>query len=209
MTRTRMAVRVLAVTGAAAVSLWLGRQAWLLWTGEPFPVADPAATAQQLDESTQETYDALGLPEARLDTEWSGTGRAAEEGECYYRGLSHFGDQISDAAPPSVPGVVVVRTEWALKGVTAQAGQAALRRARGTLEERGWHVTTYKTLGGDIDLAATPPEGGATVRLAADPGDRLEVSARSECTRVPKGTPIDDAGEVPLPPQQLPLRLRG
>ncbi|WP_225837096.1 hypothetical protein [Streptomyces sp. NK08204] len=206
--RARRAVVALALAGATAVSVWLGQQAWSLWEGTPFPVTDPAATAQRLDEDTQQAYDALGLPDARLDTEWSDSGRTAEEGSCSYRGLNHLEDQLSDS-PPSVPGVVVVRTVWALKGVPAQTGQAALRRARSALRRKGWHVTTYTAADKDIDLSATPPDGGATVRLVTYPRDRLEVSASADCARVPQGTAVDETGEVPLPPQQLPWQLSG
>ncbi|MFF3915196.1 hypothetical protein ACFYZB_17165 [Streptomyces sp. NPDC001852] len=195
------------LAGTAVLSVGLVRIGQRVWEGTPFPVADPAVTAQRLDRHTWQAYDALDLPQATLDTEWGG-GREAEAYGCEYRGLSHLGDELSDS-PPNVPGVVSVSTEWALKGVTEDAGQAALRRARGALRRQGWRVTTYTSLDHSISLSATPPHSDATVRLDTYPRGRLAVSASAGCVRCPKGTPVDATGDVTLPPQQLPVGLRG
>ncbi|WP_190012858.1 hypothetical protein [Streptomyces lucensis] len=194
----------LAVTALAAVGLWLK---WA-WEGDSFPVADPAVTADRLDGRAGEVYDALGLPDAHLDREWPGSGVEAEE-DCYWTsGLSHLGDQLSDS-PPHVKGVVTVRTEWALKGITAEAGQSALRRARTRLERQGWDATTSTAAGKVVSLEATPPGGGATVHVRTYPRGRLEVFATAGCTRLPEGVTTDTLGRVDLPPQRLPGRLRG
>ncbi|MFF5535036.1 hypothetical protein ACFY71_21550 [Streptomyces cinerochromogenes] len=183
--RRRRAV-LLTVSGTVVVALFLGWRTGLFVEGSSYPVADPAGTARRLDQRTQEVRDALGLPHAELDTDWPGAGRKVEE-DCPYTGLSHFFDQLHDT-PPTMPGVVVVSTEWALKGVTAEAGQSALRRARATLAERGWRITTDTSVDRSITLTATPPDGGATLHIATYPYDRLAVSAASECVRASQGS---------------------
>ncbi|AOR32459.1 hypothetical protein BFF78_16540 [Streptomyces fodineus] len=207
-TRRTPAVVAVALAGTAVLGVGLARFGLRIWEGTPFPVADPAVTAQRLDQRTVQAYDALDLPQAKLDTEWTGGGRTAQAYGCEYRGLSHLGDQLSDS-PPNVPGVVTVSTEWALKGVTEDAGQAALRRARAALRRQGWRVTTYTSRNHSISLEATPPHSDARVGLDTYPGGRLALSASAGCLRYPKGTPVDESGDVPLPPQRLPGRLRG
>jgi hypothetical protein len=58
-----------------------------LWTGEPYPVANPATTATRLNGYTQNVYDALHLPNAQLAP---GSGLEANSYGCSYQGLSHL-----------------------------------------------------------------------------------------------------------------------
>lgn len=57
--------------------------------------------------------------------------------------FSNLSKQLSDS-PPSVPGVVDVDSEWALKGVSLVKAKAALQRAKGELVRQGWKVTSYE-----------------------------------------------------------------
>ncbi|WP_327315566.1 hypothetical protein [Streptomyces sp. NBC_01235] len=182
------------------------------WDGEPYPVADPAATATRLDGLTQTVYEALALPGAALDPDWRGTLKAEEYG-CHYRGLSHWEEQLSDS-PPSVPGVVNVSAEWTLTGVSEERATAAMRRARTELTRQGWQGTDHENAAGRlITLQLEPADTYETpvpvsVWVTALPGDRLEVSAYAECARYPEGTPLDAVDRPSLPHQLAPAPLR-
>ncbi|MFF4657504.1 hypothetical protein [Streptomyces sp. NPDC001381] len=194
---------VLAVAGAVG----LARCAERLWEGDPYPVEDPSVTALRLDGHTQSVYDALALPDAELDPDWPGEGQQADS-SCTYRGLKHFPGQLNDT-PPSMPGVVSVSSEWALKGVPSGQAMTALRRARKQLTERGWKVTTYESVNHAIQLRLQPPDSDDTVWVATYPRGRLEVAAYAECARYPSGTPMNDGGEPDLPAPGAPAQLRG
>ncbi|NVK80071.1 hypothetical protein [Streptomyces morookaense] len=192
------------VSGMVAGAWWCAR----LWAGAPYPVADPAATARQVDSRTQVVYDVLGLPRAELDTTWPGRGLDADGSSCYRRGLRHWGDQLSDS-PPSEPHTVMIYDTWALKGVSPAQAESALERARHALTQRGWTVTAYEHSRQRLRLTLTPPRTDITVRLEAYPGDRLQVAAHADCTRYPSHTPLGNR-DVPLvPPQHAPAQLRG
>ncbi|MFB7594136.1 hypothetical protein [Streptomyces sp. NPDC056160] len=191
---------------AAALSLGAGVTARQWWDGESYPVADPSVTADRLDARTREVYAALGLPEAALDDQWLRQGRRTGA-DCPYTGLSHLADQLKDT-PVSVPGVITVSSEWALKDVTHRAGQAALRRARTELRRQDWKVTASTAVNGDVSLLATPPGSDASVYVRTYPHDRLAVSASSGCARVPEGRSVGERGALDLPPQRLPDGLR-
>ncbi|MFI2369357.1 hypothetical protein [Streptomyces sp. NPDC018833] len=194
---------VLVVAVAVGLAQWAER----LWEGDPYPVEDPSATALRLDGHTQSLYDALGLPDAELDPDWPGGGQEASS-SCNYRGLKHFSKQLNDT-PPSMPGVVKVSSEWALKGVSWGQAQTALRRAREQLTEHGWKVTTYESVNHAIQLRTQPPGTDDTVWVEAYPRDRLGVVAYSECARYPSGTPMNGWNEPELPAQGAPTQLRG
>ncbi|MEU1176609.1 hypothetical protein ABZ464_02990 [Streptomyces sp. NPDC005820] len=180
-----------------------------VWEGEPYPVADPAATAARLDDETQTVYDALALTGAELEAERSG-GLVAYNDSCQYRGLSHWADQLNDT-PPLVPDVVNVSAEWRLKGVSDEEAAAALRRARAELVRRGWEVTRYENAAPRRTLRVTPDgSDGVPVSLRVDalPGDRLLVGAYADCARYPDGTPLDAQDRPRLPDQAAPAQLR-
>lgn len=202
----RRAVRTLAAVGLAlgAVTVaWWFRQ---LWEGDPYPVADPAATARQLDQRTQAVYDALDLPQAQLATDWPG-GLKASGGACPYRGLRHWREQLSDS-PPSEPRVVSVRGEWVLTGVSRTQAESALERVRRVMTRQGWNVTTYERSLQRLQLGLTPPGAANSIAVEAYDGDRLQVVAYAECARYPSGTPLGGAEEPLLPAQGAPAQLR-
>ncbi|MGP4086058.1 hypothetical protein [Streptomyces sp. KR55] len=175
--------------------------------GEPYPVADPAVTASRLDDHTQAVYDALDLPDAELDTDWPGNGSEADGYGCYYRGLSHLSEQLSDS-PPSVPGVVNVKNKWALKRVSHTQAVSALQRARKEPTRRGWEVTAYENSRHWLRLSLKPSDTDDAVSIVAYPRDRLQVTAYADCARYPQGTPLNDLDQPDLPPQVAPVQLR-
>ncbi|MFK0022523.1 hypothetical protein [Streptomyces sp. NPDC090798] len=211
----RKAISVLAAVLASVVAC--GGVVWLaqgvapgldrFLEGDPYPVADPAATAQRLDGHTQRVYDALRLFDVELVDNWPGGGVEADGSSCYYRGFSNLSKQLSDS-PPSVPGVVDVDSEWALKGVSPAQAKAALRHAKGELVRQGWKVTSYEESKFWNELSMRPPGTDDTVSVEAYPGDRLGVRAYAECARYPSGTPMGAYGDPELPSQQAPLQLR-
>ncbi|BBC33808.1 hypothetical protein SGFS_051020 [Streptomyces graminofaciens] len=176
-----------------------------IWSGAPYPVADPAATAQRLDRHTQAVYDVLGLPNAELK---SGYGNDGNGYGCHYRGLRNLFKQLP-STPPSVPGVVDVSNEWAVKGNSTAEVQAALRRARKALNAQGWQVTRYSRIKDMIDLVVRPPGSVDSVRISTYPRGLLTVSAYAACARYPSGTLLDDLGMPKLPAQRAPTQLRG
>ncbi|MGW1759774.1 hypothetical protein [Streptomyces mirabilis] len=209
--RRRKAINVFAAALALVVAcggvVWVAQGLDRFLEGDPYPVADPAATAQRLDSHTQHVYDALRLFDAELADNWPGGGVEADGSGCYYRGFSNLSKQLSDS-PPSVPGVVDVDSEWALKEVSPTQAKAALRRAKGELVRQGWKVTSYEERKFRNELSVRPPGTDDTVSVEAYPGDRLMVRAYAECARYPSGTPMGAYGDPELPSQQAPLQLR-
>lgn len=197
---------VLALAGTVVGMVGFARSFERLWEGDPYPVANPAATAQRLDGHTQAVYDALGLPHAQLDPDWPGGG--SEVDGCYYRGLKHWSEQLSDS-PPSLPHVVGVSNEWALKRVSRDQAVSALRRVRKELTRQGWKVTAYENSRAWLSLTLTLPDTDDTVSIQTYPRDRLQVSAYADCARYPSGTPVNDLHEPELPAQGAPVQLRG
>ncbi|PSJ25293.1 hypothetical protein B7P34_28950 [Streptosporangium nondiastaticum] len=178
-----------------------------VWRGTPYPVADPAATARRLDGRTQALYDALGLTRAELDDDGPGDGLATGKSSCDRRGLRDLPKNISDS-PPSEPGVTTVRDEWTLKGVPRAEAGPALERAGQRLTRQGWKVTRYEHSDLRLWLFLKHPDTGDTVGVEELPGDRLGITARSECARIPSGTPMNLAEEPLLPAQRAPVQLR-
>ncbi|WBO65375.1 hypothetical protein [Streptomyces camelliae] len=175
-----------------------------LWDGEPYPVADPVATATRLDGYTQAVYDALDLPDAELEP---GGSPEADGYGCSYRGLRHLDEELSDS-PGSPPGVVDVSSGWALKGVSRAEAVSAMQRARAELTRQGWKVAGYENSRSWLRLSLKPVNGEDTVSVEAYPGDRLQVAAYAECARYPSGTQMNELGEPVLPPQVAPVQLR-
>ncbi|WP_329527146.1 hypothetical protein [Streptomyces sp. NBC_01462] len=209
--RRHKAINVLAAVLASVVAcggvVWVARGLDRFLEGDPYPVADPAGTAQRLDGHTQHVYDALRLFDVELVDNWPGGGVEADGSSCYYRGFSNLSKQLSDS-PPSVPGVVDVDSEWALKGVSPVEAKAALQRAKGELVRQGWKVTSYEESKFRNELSMRPPGTDDSVSVEAYPGDRLAVRAYAECARYPSGTPMGAYGDPELPSQQSPHQLR-
>ncbi|MFB7470033.1 hypothetical protein [Kitasatospora sp. NPDC056184] len=190
-----------------------GLKAIDLWRGETFPVADPVAVAQRLDAQTQTIYDALQLPQARLDPDWPGGGIEATIDNCHPRGLGNLSSVLSDS-PPNEPGTAAVNESWALEGVPATVAAEAMARAERTLTAAGWKAVSYAGAeAGDASLKLTPPaaDDGVVVRagVVAFPSGALEVYATTECLRYPDGTEADREGRPYVPGRpDAPSQLR-
>ncbi|MFF4421463.1 hypothetical protein ACFY04_11860 [Streptomyces sp. NPDC001549] len=196
---------------AAVVGGTVGFARWFapIWDGTPYPVADPAATARELEGHTQSAYTALGLPRAEL-ADWPGAGLVAEGDDCHLRGMRHW-SQRGIAYPPEAPGVVTVSDTWGLRGVPRAEAEPALERVRKALTQQGWKVTDYENSPHlpQAGLRLELPGAGRTISLTTYPGDRLEVSAHADCARYPPGTPLDGNGDPRLPAPSAPTELRG
>lgn len=203
------AVLALALTASAAGVVVAGRWLNRAWNGTPFPVADPAATAQRLDGHTQDVYDALGLQRAELDDRWPGGGVSADpyNSDCLPRGLRNFGSGLSDSPTPE-PRTTAVYENWALKGVSRQHAVEALGHARKALTARGWRVTSYENSRYDLRLSLTPRGTSDTVSITAYPAHRLQVAAGAPCARYPSKTPLDTGEQPEVPQAQSPRQLR-
>ncbi|WBP90606.1 hypothetical protein [Kitasatospora cathayae] len=210
--RRKAAVLSTAAVLSAAVLLGavgLGRA----WEGDPFPVADPAATARHLNDRAVTAYDALALPQAPVLEPDVGTGIEARPSNCRRRGLAHFGGDLSDS-PPLEPRTAVIAARFTLRGVTHQQAAEGVQRARQALTEQGWTVGSYQEFDG-FRLQLNPPDtapGSASYAIGisyTDSTDRLAVGASSECIRYPGGTSTDDDGRpADLPSLSLPAQVR-
>ncbi|GHC52794.1 hypothetical protein [Streptomyces flavofungini] len=194
----------------AALAGFIGLARWFdgVWQGDPYPVADPAATSRHLDERSQTVYDALALPHARLDAERSGVRAYTDAYNCDRRGLRTWSDAL-DPSPPSEPHVVSVSYDWTLRDVPRARAVVALQHARKELTREGWTVAEHRDDRYRLQLSVRPPKDGTSVTLTAYPGDRLEVSAYADCARYPKGTPMDMDGDPELAAMRAPVQLRG
>ncbi|MFD0415583.1 hypothetical protein [Streptomyces sp. NPDC127108] len=195
---------------AAALAGLVGLARWFegVWEGEPYPVADPAATSRHLDERSQAVYDALALPDARLDTKRSGPRAYTDAYTCDRRGLRTLSDAL-DPSPPSEPHVVSVTYDWTLRDVPRARAVTALAHARRELTRQGWKVAEHQNDRYGLELSMRPPRDGTSVAITAYPGGRLEVSAYAGCARYPEGTPMDIDGEPELAAMRAPVQLRG
>lgn len=193
----------------AALAGFIGLARWFdgVWQGDPYPVADPAATSRHLDERSQTVYDALALPDARLDAERSGVRAYADAYTCHRRGLRTWSDAL-DPSPPSEPHVVSVNYDWTLRDVPRARAVTALQHARKELTRAGWKVAEHQNDRYRLELSLRPPGDGTSITLTAYPGDRLEVSAYADCARYPEGTPMDMDGEPELADMRAPVQLR-
>ncbi|MFF2143696.1 hypothetical protein [Kitasatospora sp. NPDC058190] len=181
--------------------------------GKPYPVADPAATAEHLNDRVLAAYDALSLPEAPVLNPQRSLGVRADVYRCHRRGLGGFLDNLSDSPPPE-PRTAAINAGFTVTGLThPQAVDAALR-ARRTLTGRGWEVVSYEEFDG-LRLKLKPPNvgpgsvSGTVLVTYYDGSGFLEVSALAECVRYPSGTPVDSEGEPEhLPSLTLPAQVR-
>ncbi|MER5303312.1 hypothetical protein ABT039_28150 [Streptomyces lasiicapitis] len=203
-------VAVAGVGGAAALAAIVGAGLWFegVWRGDPYPVADPAGSSRRIDERTQTVYDALALPDARLDTERSGVGAEAKGYGCHRRGMRNWGEGLS-ASPSSEPHVVNVSYDWTLRDVPHDRAVTALQHAKKELTREGWKVVSYDNNRHWLRLKVAPPEGNASVSVTAYPAGRLNVVGYADCARYPEGTPLDDSGDPELAQMRAPVQLRG
>lgn len=196
------AVVIATVAGFVGLLPWAER----VWSGQPYPVADPAVTAKQLDRQTQDVYDALSLPHAALDTTLSGR-LAADPYSCGRRGLAHWTDDLYHS-PPSEPHTAAVSADWTLMGVPRNQAVAAMQSARRQLGRRGWKAVSYEDSGDELRLQLKPANGDDLVTIEANPGGRLSVDAYADCARYPADTRVNALDEPSLPAQEAPTQLR-
>jgi hypothetical protein len=194
------------ISGVVAGVIGLAPWAERVWFGEPYPVADPAARARQMDQHTQAIYDALGLPQAALDdtmNHWT----TVDPYVCYRRGLAHLMDNLNDS-PPSEPHVATITVSWTLKGVPRAQAVDAMQRAREQLTRQGWTDRGYVNSGHELQVNLMPPSGDDTVTIEANPSDRLAVTAHADCARYAPGTRVDADDQPDLPVATAPAPLR-
>ncbi|MFJ8622508.1 hypothetical protein ACIRD3_06635 [Kitasatospora sp. NPDC093550] len=206
---TGLALSVVLVLGAVA----FGRA----WAGEPFPTADPSATAKHLNDRTLTVFDALGLPSTAVLDEKYSTGIKADVYACHRRGLAHFLDGVDASAPPE-PRTAKIHAGFTVMGLTDAQGQTALEQARRTLTERGWAAATDAAFGRSLlHLTPPPPRPGAlpavvsgSVAVSVEYGDGyLSIRADTVCAHYPGDTPVDWEGKPQgLPDLALPAQLR-
>ena len=204
-----------ALGGLAAIAalVFAGVKFAELWTGAPFPVADPATTARHLDARTQVVYDALALPAgATLDSRQY-QGIRADIYDCHERGLAHAPDNMLDTAP-NEPRTAAVSASWLLTGIPRPEGVEAIQRARNTLTGQGWTEILYDESHGDVRLKLKPPTTGPdsvpdTVYIDFHGNGLFEVAANAECARYRNDTPVDTEGKPQnLPRPTAPAQLR-
>ncbi|MFE3503211.1 hypothetical protein [Kitasatospora sp. NPDC059160] len=223
----RRAVRVALVTtvaGAAVLgtvgyrgAVTVAEEVPRVWSGEPYPVADPAAVAAHLDARTQAVYDALALPPgvALAPVPVGDDGISAKvQGVCHARGLEHLLESMNDGGADQ-PRTAVLAARFTLAGVGATQGTEALGRARRTLTAQGWTVVSADESAPVPSLSLAPPADGPGAlaegaSLRYDPVARtLTVGAGAECSRFTDGTAVDGAGQpTGLPTPTAPKQLR-
>ncbi|MGW4895048.1 hypothetical protein ACWEQL_22670 [Kitasatospora sp. NPDC004240] len=177
---------------------------------DPYPVAHPVATAQRLDARTQAVYDALALPQARLDSEGPRKVLYSGVNDCHPRGLAYAFDLR--AQPPGEERTVTINESWALAGVGRPQALEAMQRARRTLTAAGWSVTSFADNEVELTLRMTPPATAPGVSekivVTHTPGDRLAVSAHAGCAKMPDNVGTNQWGEPALPTPTAPAQLR-
>ncbi|MFJ7248794.1 hypothetical protein ACIQWA_29780 [Kitasatospora sp. NPDC098652] len=188
-----------------------------VWSGEPYPVADPAAVATHLDARTQAVYDALALPPgvALTPAPVGDDGITARvQGVCHARGLEHLLESMNDGGADQ-PRTAVLGAHFTLAGVSPTRWTEALGRARTTLTAQGWTVVSVDESAPVPSLSLAPPSDGPGslaegASLRYDPVARtLTVGAGAECSRFTDGTAVDQAGEpTALPTPTAPKQLR-
>ncbi|MFE7587797.1 hypothetical protein ACFU6K_00235 [Kitasatospora sp. NPDC057512] len=176
-------------------------------------MADPAATAEQLNDRTLTVYDALGVPDGlTLDLRHS-LGVQANIYDCHGRGLSHVLDSLQDTTSHE-PRMAAIGVGFTVTGLTHAQAAEAMERARRTLAGRGWTVG-FRDLSGDIQLKLEPPGGGAGGVSESvfvdfyDPSGFFTIEARAECARYLDDTPVTSEGKPEhLAPLAVPAQVR-
>lgn len=194
--RAALALAGFVVSGAVVVG---GVRVTGAWEGEPFPVADPAATAEHLNHRTLAVYDALGLPEGLpLDLRDS-RGVQANTYDCHRRGLAHFVDTLEDS-PPYEPRTAAISAGFTLTGLTHEQAAKAMDRARRSLTGQGW-TGGLRDSHDDIQLKLTPPDtgpGSISDTISVDYYDGsgfFTINAYAECAHYRDDTPVNYEGK--------------
>ncbi|MFJ9457034.1 hypothetical protein ACIRST_18345 [Kitasatospora sp. NPDC101447] len=195
------------------------------WAGEPYPTADPAATATRVNDRLLAAYDAFGLSRApELDPQVT-PAVEADVYDCHRRGFAHALDGIDDSAPHE-PRTAAIHAGFSVRGLTAAQAEAAVRSAERTLNDQGWTVTVSREPD-RVRLVLEPPKPGGAVAPSGSAGSAadavpasvsatvdyangyLHLSAGAECARYPEDTRVDDEGKPEgLPALTLPAQLR-
>ncbi|GHF86867.1 hypothetical protein GCM10018790_75460 [Kitasatospora xanthocidica] len=211
--RARRAAFVLAGFVVAGAVVFGGVRVTGAWEGDPFPAADPAATAEHLNDRTLAVYDALGLPDGLpLDLGHS-RGVEANTSDCHRRGLTHFVDSLEDN-PPHEPRTAAISAGFTLTGLTHEQASEAMDRARRSLTGQGWTVG-FRDFHEDIQLKLTPPTtgpGGVPDKVFVDYYDRsgfFTIDASAECAHYLDDTPVNYEGKPEhLAYLSVPARVR-
>ncbi|GAA1962021.1 hypothetical protein GCM10009738_41500 [Kitasatospora viridis] len=165
---------------AVTVGLCLGLVLFVrAWSGKPYPVADPTATAHRLDGRTQAVYDAMALPPVHLETPWGHNDISTDNSACGMRGIRAWINK-SDGGWRPEPNTYAIVEDWKVADVTRPTAQAALQRAQQALTTHGWTVVSYDPDSAHLVLHPPAPAGD-TVDVAFDSLDHIEVTATSEC----------------------------
>jgi hypothetical protein len=211
--RGRRAARALAVFVVAGAVVFGGVKVTGAWEGEPFPVADPAGTAEHLNDHTMAVYDALGVPDGLVLDLGDSLGVKADIYDCHRRGLAHVLDDLEDTAPHE-PRTAAISAGFTLTGLTHPQAAEAMERARRALIGQGWTVSSRERPD-NIQLKLTPPNtgpGGVSDNVFADfydPSGFLTIEAHAECARYLDETPVDIEGKPEhLAYLSVPARVR-
>ncbi|WBP92121.1 hypothetical protein [Kitasatospora cathayae] len=211
--RGRRAARALAVLAVAGAVMLGGVKVTGVWEGAPFPVADPAATAEHLNSQTLAVYDSLDVPNGLVLNLSNSLGIKADIYDCHGRGLSHFLDNLEDTAPYE-PRTAAISAGLTVTGLKHPQAAEALERARGALTAQGWTVES-QAAPDHIQLKLKPPSTGPngvsdTVFVDFyDPSGFFTIEAHAECARYLEGTLVDFEGKPEhLPFLSVPDRVR-
>ncbi|MER7578563.1 hypothetical protein [Kitasatospora sp. NPDC097691] len=168
-----------------------------VWQGEPYPTADPAATAAQVNGRLLAVYDAFGLsPAPVLDPQYT-PAVEADVYDCHRRGLAHALDGVDDSAPHE-PRTAAIHAGFSVKALTGPQAEAAVLRAERTLNDQGWTVTSSREPD-RVRLLLEPPKSGAagsasdavsaTVSASVDYANGYLTSVPARSAPATPGTP--------------------
>jgi hypothetical protein len=130
--RTRPVVATLTVLGLTLLIAG-GYAGVRLWYGTPYPAVDPTAVDRRLQQYSQQTYDALGLPKARRTTTLAT--RRTDTGACSYRGLRAFAHIDRPQR-----GVISFSLSWQAPDVPEAQARQAQQQLRQRLTAEGWRT---------------------------------------------------------------------
>ncbi|MFE7531718.1 hypothetical protein ACFU7Y_39365 [Kitasatospora sp. NPDC057542] len=209
--RGRGTARALAAFVVAGAVVFGGVRATGAWEGDPFPGADPAATAKRLNDRTLAVYDVLGVPDGLMLDLRNSHGVQADIYDCHGRGLVHFLDDLKDTAPHE-PRTAAISAGFTLTGLTHSQAAEAMERARRALAGQGW-TAWLRDLSGDIQLK--PPSarpGSVSGNVFVNFYDRsgfFTIAAYAECARYLDDIPVTSEGKPEhLAYLSVPARVR-
>ncbi|MFI1204834.1 hypothetical protein ACH4VR_36315 [Streptomyces sp. NPDC020883] len=189
----RWKITMLAIALLASLGVTIAVISFVVHSDRPYPTEDPTATLRRLNRHTRAAHDALGIPNTQLSTTTHGQGVSVDP-TCPRPG---FLNGLRDS-PDLEEHVVRIGESWMLANVKPGEAWSAAQRMRDTLKKSGWRVT-FSAEGLNFFLTMQPPGANDSVSVSPYPGDRLEISAHSQCARYPDATPTGLSGEPELP----------